>query len=128
MKACTPEQIARSFQTCYRTKTIYNDGLVKVYEADFYYVYGGFSQIDGLLSLIKEFLAGEGVNLDTVNCSIDGDTSDGDPVGLLSVCAERPATEQEVAEHETLLKVNKLARLKAKEDELMLLKLELGIK
>lgn len=128
MKAHTPEQVALGFQTRYRTKTIYNDALLKVYEADFYYVYGGFSQIEGMLSLIKEFLAVEGVDLDTVNCSIDGDTSDGDPVGFLSVYAERPATEQEVAEHETLIKVNKLARLKAKEDELMLLKLELGIK
>jgi hypothetical protein len=82
MKAFTLEQMDRMFQTRYITKTIYNDALVKVYEADFYYVYGGFSQIDGLLSLIKEFLAGKGIDLDTVNCSIDGDTMSGDPVGL----------------------------------------------
>jgi len=101
---------------------------VKVYEADFYRTFGSLSQIEGFLSLIKEFLVGEGVGLDTVICSIDGDTMHGDPVGLLSVYAERPATEQEVAEYKTLLEVNKLARLRAKEAELDALKLELGIK
>lgn len=128
MKAFTPEQVALGFHTRYKTKTIYNDALVKVYEADYYDVYGGFSQIEGLLSLIKEFLAGEGVSFDTAYCSIDGDTREADAVGFLSVYAERPATEQEVAEYKTLLEVNKLARLRAKEAELDALKLELGIK
>jgi hypothetical protein len=125
MRYNTEKKVAAQIKTRFSKE---GGKLLKRYGADYQSMYGDLAELETLLLNVKTLLVQDGVALDTIGFAFVSEDEFGEPVAILQIEALREANEREIAEYEAKESARNKELLQKKEDELMLLKLQLGVK